>query len=92
MSREELAQSVNYLAGQAEVNRQSGTAVAGEILEAWIAGTGLEELADPGAAYRRVTAAEVQRVAETYLDPARRAEGVVRGTGLARSPVAALQV
>jgi zinc protease len=88
---EELAQAVNYLAGQAEVNRQNGSAVAGEILEAWISGNGLAELTDPGAKYRAVTAAEVQRVAATYLTPYRRAEGVVRGTGAARPPVAALQ-
>jgi zinc protease len=89
VSAEELAQAVNYLAGQAEVNRQNGSAVAGEILEAWIAGNGLGELADPGAKYRAVTAADVQRVAATYLVEHRRAEGVVRGTGAARPPVAA---
>ena len=80
----ELRQAVNYLAGQAEVNRQSGGAVAAEILEAWIAGSGLGELADPAAAYRLVTAEDVLRVARRSLDPARRAEGVVRGTGAAR--------
>jgi zinc protease len=84
----ELRQAVNYLAGQSQVSRQSGAAVAGEILEAWLAGTGLEELADPAAKYRAVTAEDVLRVAAS-LDPARRAEGVVRGTGGARAPVAA---
>jgi zinc protease len=87
----ELAQAVNYLAGQAEVSRQSGSAVAGEILEAWISGNGLAELADPAARFRAVTAADVQRVAAASLVPHRRAEGVVRGTGAARPPVAVLQ-
>jgi zinc protease len=87
----ELTQAVNYLAGQAEVNRQSGSAVAAEILEAWVAGTGLPELADPAAAYRAVAAEDVLRVAADCLDPARRVEGVVRGTGATRPPVAALQ-
>jgi len=91
VSAEELSQAVNYLAGQAEVSRQNGSAVAGEILEAWIAGTGLAELQDPGAKYRAVSAAEVQRVAAAHLVPHRRAEGVVRGTGAARPPVPALQ-
>jgi zinc protease len=91
VTSEELGQAVNYLAGQAEVNRQNGSAVAGEILEAWIAGNGLSELTDPGAKYRAVTAADVQRVAAAYLTPHRRAEGLVRGTGAARPPVAALQ-
>jgi zinc protease len=86
----ELRQAVNYLAGQAEVNRQSGGAVAGEILEAWIAGSGLEELADPAARFRAVRAEDVHRVAAASLDPARKAEGVVRGTGAGRPPVAAM--
>ncbi len=87
----ELAQAVNYLAGQAEVSRQSGGAVASEILEAWVAGAGLGELADPGAAYRAVDAEDVLRVAVTSLGSGRRVEGVVRGTGMARTPVSALQ-
>ena len=91
VSGTELAQAVNYLAGQAEVSRQSGGAVAGEILDAWVAGAGLGELEDPAAAYRAVTAEDVLRVAAASLDPLRRAEGVVRGTGAAASPVAALQ-
>jgi zinc protease len=91
VSESELRQAVNYLAGQAEVSRQSGGAVAGEILEAWVAGSGLGELADPAAAFRAVTAADVLRVAQASLDPGRRVEGVVRGTGAARPPVAALQ-
>ncbi|MGH7581020.1 MAG: M16 family metallopeptidase, partial [Gemmatimonadales bacterium] len=75
----ELRQAVSYLAGQAEVSRQSGDAVAGEILEAWLAGAGLEELDDPAARFRAVTAEDVLRVAAS-LDPARKAEGVVRSS------------
>jgi zinc protease len=90
VSEGELRQAVNYLAGQAEVSRQSGGAVASEILEAWVAGSGLGELEDPAAAFRSVTAADVLRVAQRALDAERRVEGVVRGTGAARPPVAAL--
>ncbi|MGH7732395.1 MAG: M16 family metallopeptidase, partial [Gemmatimonadales bacterium] len=75
----ELTQAQNYLAGQAEVSRQSASALAAEVVEAWIAGRGLEELEDPGAEYRAVTDDEVLAVAREHLDPARRAEGVVRG-------------
>jgi predicted Zn-dependent peptidase len=77
----ELEQAVSYLAGQALVHRQSAASVAGEMLDAWLAGTGLEELADPAAGYRAVTTAQVQAVAAGLLDPDRRAEAVVRGTG-----------
>jgi zinc protease len=76
----ELTQAVEYLAGQTEVERQSGAAVASEILDAWLVGRGLEEMEDPAAAYRQVTADAVQEVAAEYLTGGRRAEGVVRGT------------
>ena len=75
----ELAQAINYLAGQAEVARQSSAAVAGEIVEAWIMGEGLQEIEDPGRRYRLVTGEAVLAVAERYLDSNRRVEGVVRG-------------
>jgi zinc protease len=81
VSAAELAQAVNYLAGQAEVRQQSGSAVAADLLEAWLVGDGLEELAEPGAAFRQVTAAEVRAVAARYLVPDERAEGVIRGSG-----------
>lgn len=75
----ELARAVSYLAGQAQVQRQTASAVAGEVLEAWILGTGLEELADPGAPFRAVTGPAIQELAARYLDPALRVEGIVRG-------------
>jgi zinc protease len=81
VSEVELGQAINYLSGQAEVSRQSGGAIAGEILEAWIAGTGLHELEAPAERYRAVTADDVLRVAARHLDRARRVEGVVRGSG-----------
>jgi zinc protease len=86
VSGAELTQAVNYLAGQAEVGRQSAGALAGEILEAWLIGNGLGDLDDPAAAFRAVTAADVLRVAQGNLDPSSKAEGVVRGTGVS-SPV-----
>ena len=78
---DELRGAVGYLAGQAEVQRQSAGHVLSEIVEAWLIGRGLEELEDPAAPYRRVTAEEVWRVARASLRPERRAEGVVRGSG-----------
>lgn len=87
VSESELVQAVNFLAGQSEVSRQSAAALAGEMLEAWLIGNGLDDLEDPGAAYRSVTAEEVLRVARDNLNPLQRAEGIVRGTGI-RLPVA----
>lgn len=79
VEEEELHRAVEYLAGQALVSRQSGSAVLGEILEAWLIGSGLGELDDPAAGYRAVTREDVQRVASEILGDGRRAEGVVRG-------------
>jgi zinc protease len=87
VTQTELVQAVNYLAGQAEVSRQSGGALVGEMLEAWLIGNGLEDLRDPAAAYRSVTAEDVLRVAQQSLDPKLRSEGIVRGSGV-KSPVA----
>jgi zinc protease len=82
----ELEQGVSYLSGQAEVGRQTGAELAGEILEAWVSGNGLSDLNDPGAAFRAVAAEDVLRVAQRYLRHSQRAEGVVRGSGVT-SPV-----
>jgi zinc protease len=81
VSEAELTQAVNYLAGQAEVSRQSAGSWAGEILEAWLIGNGLPDLQDPGAAFRAVSADDVLRVVEGNLRMAGKAEGVVRGSG-----------
>ncbi|HEU5219074.1 MAG TPA: pitrilysin family protein, partial [Gemmatimonadales bacterium] len=77
--RDELLRAINYLAGQAQVQRQTAAAVAGEVAESWLMGTGLEELADPAAGFKAVTADAVQALAGRYLDPGLRVEGVVRG-------------
>jgi zinc protease len=87
VSEAELQQAANYLAGQAEVGRQSAAGLAGEIVEAWLIGNGLDDLENPGAAFRAVTKEDVLRVAQRYLRPSARAEGVVRGSGVS-SPVA----
>jgi predicted Zn-dependent peptidase len=89
VSQAELRGAVSYLAGQAEVSRQNAASVAGEILECWISAGSLEEMSDPGAPFRAVTAEDLQRLAASSLDPGRRAEGVVRGTGAARPPAPA---
>jgi zinc protease len=82
ITEEERQQAVNYLAGQAEVARQSAGALAAEILESWLIGNGLTDLDDPAGAYRAVSAEDVLRVAREHLDPSFRAEGVVRGNGV----------
>jgi predicted Zn-dependent peptidase len=81
VSAAELDQAINYLAGQAQVDRQSSSSLMAEILESWMIGGGLVEGANPGERYRRVTADQVQALATRSLDPGRRAEGVIQGSG-----------
>jgi len=91
VSGPELDQAVNYLAGQSEVARQSAGSVLGEMIEAWLVGTGLEETADPGRPYREVTAEAVLNVAVEFLVPEKRSEGVIRGSATPASRPGAAQ-
>lgn len=79
-SEAELTRALGMLIGQTEVARQSAGALAGEIADAWLLGEGLQELDDPTAGYRTVTAAQVQEVAAGF-DPARMAVGIVAASG-----------
>lgn len=79
----ELAQATQYLAGQTVVQRQSAAALAGEIVEAWLAGQGLEDIRDPASHYLAVTADAIRDVADRVLGGGAPvfAEGVVQGMG-----------
>jgi zinc protease len=76
-SAEEVERARAQLIGEVELSRQTASAFAGEIADAWILGEGLVELDDPAAGYRGVTVDEVHAVAQRSFDPAVRAEGVV---------------
>ena len=51
----------------------------GEMLDAWLFGRGLHELAEYGRNVRDVTAQQIQRLAEECFDVERIVEAVVRG-------------
>jgi predicted Zn-dependent peptidase len=89
-SLDEIVRAVNYLAGQAQVQRQTVGSIAGEIAEAWLVGEGLSELADPAAPFRTVTAEAVRSLCEEFLDPGLRTEGIVRG-GVGSPPSSVLR-
>ena len=76
-SSEELSRAKAVLVGEVEMSRQTAGGYAAEIADAWLLGEGLDELDDPAAPYRAVTADEVHAVTARSLDPASRAEGVV---------------
>jgi zinc protease len=81
VSDEELTRAQTYALGTHAIARQSGGAVLGEMIDAWLSGEGLAELTTYEARVRAVTPAAVQALARRWFDPARRVEGVVRGAG-----------
>jgi zinc protease len=76
---DELTRATRYAIGSHAIALQSGAVVLGELLDAWLFGTGLEELDEFEARVRAVTAADIQAYAASAFDPERRIEGIVRG-------------
>lgn len=81
VAEEELQRAKTYALGTHAISRASGGSRLGELLDAWLAGTGLAELADDDTKLAEVTVADVQSLAVRYFDEGRRVEGVVRGRG-----------
>ena len=75
----ELAQAKAYAMGTHAIRQQSGGAVLVDLVDAWLLGTGLEELDEYEERVRSVTAREMRELAERYFDHGRLVQGVVRG-------------
>jgi zinc protease len=78
VTAKELQQAQRYAIGTHAIRQQSGGAVLGEIVDAYMFG-GLHELAEFDARVRGVTADAMLMMARDYFDESRRVEGVVRG-------------
>jgi zinc protease len=78
VTTEELERAQTYAIGVHEIRQQSGGAVLGEIIDAWMFGA-LRELEEYPSRVRSVTAQAIRDTARKYLDPGRRVEGIVRG-------------
>ena len=76
----ELERAQRYAIGVHAIRQQSGGAVLGDLIDAYLFGS-LDELADYDAQVRAVTAASMLEVARRYFDPSRRVEGIIRGVG-----------
>ena len=74
----ELEQAQTYALGVHAIRQQSGTAVLGEMVDAFLFGR-LGELAEFDARVRAVTAEEMRSIARAYFVEERRVEGIVRG-------------
>jgi zinc protease len=81
VTSEELDRAKHYAIGSHAIRQESGAAILGDMLDAWMLGSGLSELAEHDSRVSAVTADDVLRLAREYFDPSRRAEGVVRGIG-----------
>jgi zinc protease len=81
VSDEELERAKSYAIGYNAIRRESGGAMLGDMIDAWMLGSGLAELEDHDVRITEVTAEGVRELAREYFDPSRRAEGIVRGLG-----------
>ena len=77
----ELAQAKEYAIGTRAIRLQSGSALLGEMIDAWLFGRGLGEIAEHDARIRSVTAVEMQELANRYFVERELVQAVVRGTG-----------
>jgi zinc protease len=91
VTEEELRRAQTYALGTHAIARQSGGAVLADVVDAWLLGEGLGELAAYEARVRGVTTADVRALAARHFDPARRVEGVVRGTAATPASVPAAE-
>ena len=75
----EISRAKEYIVGTHAISRESSAAVLGELLDAWMFGSGLTEMPRFEDNVRAVTATQMRELAERYFDPQRRVEGIIRG-------------
>ena len=81
VTAEELTRAKEYVVGSHAISQESGAALLGEMLDAWMFGEGLRELLEYDDRVRAVSADQMRDVARKYFDPEKRVEGIVRGVG-----------
>jgi zinc protease len=79
VSDDEIVRAKAYALGTHAIRQQSGGAVLTDVVDAWLAGTGLEELDTFEEHIRAVTPRAMREVAERYFDETKAVEGIVRG-------------
>ena len=82
VTAEELEQAQTYAIGTHAIRQQSGGAVLGDMVDAYLFGA-LSELNEFDSRVRSVTAEEMRSIARAYFDEGRRVEGIIRGVGRA---------
>lgn len=79
----ELAQAHTFALGTHAIRREAAASIMGDLADAWLFGTSLREIESYEERIRAVTAAGIQAVAQSCIDPARRVEVTIRGAGRA---------
>ena len=79
VTAEEIERAKTYAIGTRAIRQESGAAVLGDLVDAWLYGSGLHEIGEHDDRIRAVTAADMRAVAERYFVEERRVEGIVRG-------------
>jgi zinc protease len=80
LSEEEVERSRRYTIGTWQIRGQTNAAQLGDLLQAHLLGTGMDEIENFEAHIRAVDARSIQEVAQRYFKPEVAVEGVVRGT------------
>ncbi len=75
----ELDRARAYALGTHAIRQQSGAALLGEMVDAWLLGEGLHELEEYESRLRAVTPDHMREAACRYFDESRVVEAVVRG-------------
>jgi len=81
VTQDELTRAKRYTMGMHDIMQERGGAVLGDMVDAWLFGTGLHELRDFTARVAAVSAEDILRLSRRYFDPELRVEGIVRGVG-----------
>jgi zinc protease len=79
VTADELERAKIYAIGTRAIRQENGSAVLGDLVDAWLYGEGLHEIDEYDARIRAVTAADIREVARRYFVEDHRVEGVVRG-------------
>jgi zinc protease len=79
VTADELHRAKTYAIGTRAIRQENGSAVLGDLVDAWLYGKGLQEIDEHDTRIGAVSAAEIREVAGRYFVEERRVEGIVRG-------------
>lgn len=81
VTEDELERAKRYAIGTHAISQESGGNVLAEMISAFTSAAGLRELEEYEERIRAVTVEDMRELARKSFDPARRAEGIIRGVG-----------